>query len=255
MGEFSTVGLVVLAIRAREERMHRFLLSGAFGVAFALLPSAAAALPPDPALLERLSRHVNALEEIAKHSSFRVDERTEELDGSGRVSSTLSQQSRVEADGKTTQAVIERAVKDGKDVTAEQQAKSKERDAAKKQKKEGEGLAIPFASDAYVYDQIGVDPANPARVQISFVPKNPTKRTLEGSAWVDAASGTILSGGAKMSKPPSFVDWVHFTVELGAPTPQGPALTHLTFEAKGGVLFVRKHVRGDIKMSDYRWTP
>jgi hypothetical protein len=232
---------------SEETKPRRSLRCLAFGVALALLSSTAAAQPPDPALLERLSHHANAFEQIGKHASFRMEALTEELDGSGKVASTQTQQSRVEADGKRAREIVLRAVRDGKDVTAEQQEKVKS-------KEEG-GLTVPFASDAYVYDQIGVDAANPMRVEISFIPKKRTKHTLEGTAWVDSVSGTILSGGAKLSQPPTFVDWVHLTVELGAMTPLGPAISHLTFEAKGGILFVRKHIRGDIRMSDYRWTP
>ena len=69
-------------------------------------------------------------------------------------------------------------------------------------------------------------------------------------------SGTILTAGAKLSKPPTFVDWIHFTVEFNAKTPLGPAMSKLGFEAKGGFLFlIRKHFRGEVKMTDYRITP
>ena len=239
-------------------RVERASGSTLLAVALTLvLPRTAAAQPPDPALLERLSHQAKAFEEFGKHASFRSEARVEELDGDGKVTSTQLQQSRIEADGKTTHEIVERATKDGKDVTAEEQEKTKkeEAEAAKQKKADGEGLTIPFASDAYVYDQVGVDAADPSRVEISFTPKKPTKHTLEGKAWVDTTSGTILSAGAKLSKPPTFVDWVHFTVELGAKTPLGPAMSHLTFEVKAGLLFIKKHIRGDVKMSDYTIAP
>jgi hypothetical protein len=233
---------------------------GAVGAASTVgvaLPRTASAQPPDPALLERLSHQAKAFDELGKHASFHSLARIEELDGDGKVTSTQIQQSRIEADGKTAHEVVEHATKDGKDVTAEQQEKTRkeEADAAKEKKADGEGLTIPFASDAYVYDQVGVDTADPTRVEISFTPKKPTKHTVEGKAWVDTTSGTILSAGAKLSKPPTFVDWVHFTVELGAKTPLGPAMSHLTFEVKAGLLFIRKHIRGEVTMSDYRIAP
>jgi hypothetical protein len=236
--------------------MNRVLLAFSVGLTLAL-PRPAAAQPPDPDLLERLSHHVKAFDEMGRHASLKLETLTEELDGSGKVSSTETRESRVEADGKRAHEIVEHAVKDGRDVTAEEQEKVKkhEEEAASKKKEEGEGLSFPFASDAYVYDQVGMDAADPLRVEISFTPKSATRHTLEGRVWVDTAKGTILSGGAKLSKPPAFVDWVHFTVELGAKTPLGPAISHLTFEVKGGLLFIRKHIRGDIKMSDYRWAP
>jgi hypothetical protein len=239
---------------------HDFPVFAALGLSFALplaLSRTAAAQPPDPALLERLSHQAKAFEEFGKHACFRSDSRIEELDGDGKVSSTQLEQARVEADGKTAHQIVERATKDGKDVTADEQerVKKEEAEAAKQKKEDGEGLTIPFATDAYVYDQVAVDTADPSRIEISFTPKKPTKHTLEGKAWVDTTSGTILSAGAKLSKPPTFVDWVHFTVELGAKTPLGPAMSHLTFEVKAGLLFIKKHIRGEIKMSDYRILP
>jgi hypothetical protein len=65
----------------------------------------------------------------------------------------------------------------------------------------------------------------------------------------------VISTGVKLSKPPTFVDWVHFTAEFSEKTPLGPALSHLTFEAKGGILFIRKHFRGEVTMKDYRIAP
>jgi hypothetical protein len=226
------------------------------------LPATANAQPPDPALLERLSHHVEAINQLGKRASLHLDSVMEELDGDGKVSSTMIQQSRVEADGKTAHQILEKAVKDGKDVTAEEREKAKKEEAeetAKKDAKKGDPeLAFPFSSATsgeYNYDQVSVDAADPTRVEIAFTPKKPSKRTVEGKAWVDTTTGTIISAGAKLSKPPTFVDWVHFTVELGAKTPLGPAMSHLTFEAKGGLLFIRKHVRGDVKMTDYHLAP
>jgi hypothetical protein len=145
-------------------------------------------------------------------------------------------------------------------VTAEEQEKARKGEAErtkkeKEHKKDDDDLALPFSSDGYVYDQVSVDAADPTRVEISFMPKKPGKHSVEGKVWVDTTTGTILSAGAKLSKPPTFVDWVHFTVELGAKTPLGPAISRLTFEGKGGLLFIRKHFRGEVKMSDYRFAP
>jgi hypothetical protein len=128
------------------------------------------------------------------------------------------------------------------------------------EKKDEESLSIdpPFSSSSndYVYDQIATDLTYPTRVEIAFTPKKPNSRTVEGTAWVDTASGTLLTAGAKLSKPPAFVDWIHFTVEFGANTPLGPAMSRIGFEVKGGFLFfIRKHVRGEVKMTDYRIAP
>ncbi len=229
--------------------------SPACTLAFALalvVPRAAAAQPPDPDLLERLSHHVEAFEQIEKRASFHQEQLMEELDRDGKVESRETRVSHVERDGDTTHEVLESCVRDGKDVTADERG----------QKGHEVSFHLQFPhfstdpSDEYTYDQVGVDARDPSRVQISFTPKRPSKQTVEGTAWVDRGSGTILTAGAKLSKPPTFVDWAHFTVEFGAKTPLGATMSRLAFEAKAGFLFlVRKHVRGEIRMSDYRLTP
>jgi hypothetical protein len=213
-----------------------------------VLSRPAAAQPPDPALLERLSHHAEALRQVEKVASYREETLMEQIDGDGKVGSSETRVSRIVNDGKTTHPVLERCVRDGQDVTAEER------------QKKGDSTEInikfpDFTSSAtdYTYDQIDVDPADPTRVKFSFTPKKPNKETIEGTLWVDTASGTVLTVGAKLSKPPMFVDWAHFTVEFGAKTPLGPMMSRLTFEANASFWFLHlQHVRGEIKMSDYR---
>jgi hypothetical protein len=228
-------------------------------IAFALaLPTVARAEPPPQELIDKLAHHAKAFEELSKKASYHVEQLTEELDGDGKVSSSKKDVARVESDGKTQHQIVESSTKDGKDVTAEERekvAKEEAEEAKKKKSGDGDDLTLPFTSDDYVYDRVGVDPVDPARIEISFVPKKPSKHTVEGKAWVDTAKGTILSAGVKMSKPPTFVDFVHFTAEFGAPTSMCPALSRLTFDVKGGILFIHKHLRGEIKMSDYSIAP
>jgi hypothetical protein len=217
------------------------------------------ATPPDRALLDRLSHTEQDIELAGKRLSFRAERVVEQLDGDGKVSSTRTTRYRVESDGKTTHEIVEAATEDGKDVTADEQDKARTREAKRASKKAdpADAPVWPFAPSSqarYTYDQVAVDPANPANVEISFVPKNPDSHTFEGKAWIDTANARILSASVRLSKPPTLVDWVHFNVEF-ASTPAGPTLSHLKFEASGGLLFIRKHFRGEIKMSDWRVAP
>ena len=240
----------------------RHALHAGLGGALALsVATTASAQPPDPALMDRLAHHLEAIHELGKRATLRLNQLVEELDGDGKVSSTETQVAHVETDGSKPHEVIEHATKDGKDVTAEarEKAKKEEEEAASKKGKDDQPpFTLPFSpasAGIYTYDQVGSDAADPTRVEIAFTPKKPDKHTVEGKAWVDTTTGTIISAGVKMSKPPTFVDWVHFTVELAEKTPLGPALSRLTFEAKAGILFIRKHLRGEIKMSDYKVVP
>jgi hypothetical protein len=223
------------------------------------LARTAAAAPPDAELLARLSHHEQDLEHTGKRVSYRAEQVVQEIDGDGKVSSTKTMRYRVESDGTTQHRIVEAATEDGKDVTAQEQTKAREKEAERASKKAGsdEDPVWPFAPNSqarYTYDQVAVDPANPALVQIAFVPKTPDGHTFEGKAWVDTANAKILSASVRMSKPPGLVDWVHFTAEFGA-TPVGPTLSHLTFEGAGGLLFFRKHFRGEIKMSGWHAAP
>jgi hypothetical protein len=71
---------------------------------------------------------------------------------------------------------------------------------------------------------------------------------------VDTTSGQFLSAGFKIAKPGMFVDFAHVTVEVGGKTEIGPVVSKITFEGKGGFLFIHKHFRGSAVMSDYRVT-
>ena len=236
---------------------HRALSAVAVALVLAATRTAGAA-PPDPQLLERLSHCEQDLELAARRLSFRAEEVVQKVDGDGKVSSTKTTRYRVESDGKSPHKIVETAVEDGQDVTAEEQEKVRSKEAERASKKPGEDKPVwPFApgSEArYTYDQVDVDPAHPAYVEIAFVPKHPDSHTFEGKAWVDTDGARILSASVRLSKPPGLVDWVHLTAQFDT-TPVGLALSHLTFEGAGGLLFFHKHFRGEIKMSDWRLAP
>lgn len=214
------------------------------------------ATPPDPALLEKLARNEQEIEATAKHAGYRGEEVVEQLDGDGKVASTKTEHYRVELDGTTKHRIVESAVEDGKDVTAKEQEEERQKEAERASKKKDPPV-FPFAPGSgarYDYDQVAVDPARPDLVEIAFKPKTPDSETFEGKVWVDAASGKILSASVRLSKPPMLVDWVHLTAEFSS-TAVGPALSRITFEGSGGLLFIHKHFRGHVSMTDWHAAP
>jgi outer membrane lipoprotein-sorting protein len=217
---------------------------------------AAHATPPDAALLAKLAQDEQAIEATAKRASYRGEQVIEQLDGDGKVASTKTERYRVESDGTTRHRIVESAVEDGKDVTAKEQeeARSKEAERASSKKPPPVFPFAPGSAARYEYDQVAVSPTRPELVEIAFKPKSPDSETFEGKVWVDAASGKILSASVRLSKPPMLVDWVHLTAEFSA-TAAGPALSHLTFEGSGGLLFIHKHFRGHVSTSDWRAAP
>jgi hypothetical protein len=227
-------------------------------VAAALFTGPAFAEPPDPALMARVAVHAEAIERMRTHASYAVDGVLERLDGDGKVDATKRMSVRMEADGQVVRVVVIKCTEDKSDCTDDARKDAKAGNERSKEEREKRYLEMPLRASVqprYVFDQIAVDPQDPTRVEISFKPKEPNEHSSEGTVWVDTKSATLLSAGFKMSKPGFFVDYVHFTMELGATTELGPAISRVTVDGKGGILFFHKHFRGEAKLSDYRIVP
>jgi hypothetical protein len=240
----------------------RLLALAASASAFVLalaVPEVARAAPPSPELLARLAAYATDFEDLRDKASFTLEGRLEKLDGDGKVDSVQEAAMRVEKSAAHRHVVVVRATEDGKDTTAEVQKKANEEEDEERQKEEkkqkGPSLRMPFHPSQqarYVFDQVEVDRASPTRVRISFVPKEPAKDTVEGSAWVDTTTARLLTAGFKLSKPGTFIDYVHITAEFAEGSPPGSALSRITFDGQGGLLFFRKHFRGETRFHDYR---
>jgi hypothetical protein len=227
-------------------------------------PSLSHAAAPSADLLQKLAAYSSQLESLQKHMSFVVDGKLESIDGDGHTDGTKEGEARVVSNGKKQHVIVVRYLDDGKDETRESQRKINEREEAEAKKTEEERqkderkIPIPFLAaeqPKYVFDVVETDAHDPNRVRITFVPREPTKETVEGAIWVDATTGRPLSTGFKLSKPGMFIEYVHIQIELGAQTSAGPMVSHMTVEAAGGFLFVHKHFRGVATMHDYRVTP
>jgi len=223
-----------------------------------LTPGLARADPPSPELMARLAATSATMDEVRKRASYTMEGHIDTLDGDGNVSSVETTRARVERDGGRTHLVIEKATKDGKDVTDEERKKAAREEGKHDEEKQKARIDIPFLAAVqpkYVFDQVETDPKDPTRVRIAFTPKEPDEHSVEGSAWVDTRAGQFLSAGFKVSKPGFFVDYVHVTVEVGARTELGPAVSRITFDGKGGFLFIHKHFRGSEALSNYAIGP
>jgi hypothetical protein len=247
--------LVRAAITGVGAASSRFVVAAAVVLAWAALDErVAAAQPPDAELLARLGKQAAAFESLFKRATFKMRVVLEELDGDGKVASRKTVTSHVEANGTTRHHIVDTCAKDGEDCKAKEQEHIRKQEAEPDD--DDDDLRSPFLpaeQSRYVFDQVAVDTTDPARVKIAFSPKNPDKHTVEGSAWVDTGAGAVVTGAARLVKTPMFVDWVHVSVELGAPTPLGPGPSKMTIEGQGGFLFImHKHFRAEVVFSDYR---
>ncbi len=231
-------------------------------VALSLVTGArvAHAAAPSPDLIRKLAAHAAGFEKMKKHASYAVDGKLEGLSRDASKTESLKEmQARVVADGTKVKFDIVRYAEDGADKTEEAKKKQREREAERAKKNEPKkDFHMPFLDTEqarYNFDQTETDPSDPNRVKITFVPKERAETTIEGSAWVDATLGTVLSAGFKMSKTPTFVDYVHITVEFGAPTALGPAVSRIHLDGKGGILFWAKLFRLDANITNYAIVP
>lgn len=220
------------------------------------LPRTARAQTPDADLMKRLAVEADQFEAMRTRASYAVEGHMENVDGDGNPNSVKEVKAHVDADGTTAKVIVERYTEDGADKTEE--AKKKAHDQEQKPKKAKPKYKMPILTgeqSRYVFDQVEVDHLDPSRVRITFVPLERADDTIEGSAWVDTKTGTLISAGFKLSKTSMFVNHVSVTVEFGAPTALGPAPSKVSLDGEGGILFFRKHFRGSATITQYRITP
>jgi hypothetical protein len=205
-------------------------------------------------LLGKLATHAERFEQMKKRASYTLSGKMDSLDVDGNVDGTKEIVVRVmpAPDDEPITDVL-RYTEDGEDKTEEAREKARERKA----RRQAEGKAkkdfhLPFLASEqsrYVFTLVERDRVYPTRVRIAFVPKVPAEDAYKGSAWVDENEGEVLSLGFSLSKNPTFIDHVDITVSFDLPTKLGRAPSRLTFEAKGGLLFVRKRYRGTVTIS------
>ena len=223
-------------------------------VAAIAVPSVAGAQPPSQELMSRLATYAEHFETLRTQATYSLDGRLETLDRSGRTDSTKDMKARIEPwDGTRVKVVVLKYTEDGEDKTDDAQRKARER--ANRPKSDKKPIRMPLLAreqPRYVFDEVEVDAADPSRVRIAFRPKEPEEDTIEGSAWVDAKAGTVISAGFRLAKTPIFVDYVNITVTFGEPTTLGPAVSTVLIEGKGGLPFFQKRFRAKATLSDYR---
>ncbi len=239
--------------------MRRFAFALAIS-ALLLRPVPAHAQRPTSDLMTRLGAYAVRFETLRTHASYDAAGKLDSIDGSGRADSTKTMKGHVDADGHKVHFSIMQYVEDGQDKTAEAKEKQRESEAESAQKppsnkREWRMPFHPNEQPRYDFDQVEVDPRNPSRVRIAFVPKVKEEDTIEGSAWVDLAAGTIITAGFKLSHPPTLVDSVHVTMFFGEQTALGPAPSRISVDAAGGVLFLHKRYHGEAVLSGYRLVP
>lgn len=232
-------------------------------MASVLLPALAlllaGATPDLTAVLAKVSEREARMAKILENSSHTTATRAEELDKKGKVESVTESLERVTLRAGKPERQILKYVRDGKDDTANEK---KKRAGAKagppgKERSMKIGAKSPFdASEQgkHRFTLVGPDAADPSRVTIRFEPKGkPSPETSVGEAVVDPETGAIVRLRFRPAENPTFVDHMDVQMEYGATTREGPALSRVTIEGAGGILFVKKRMKMTVTLSDYEF--
>ena len=216
------------------------------------------ALPDE--LLQGLAQHAARFEEMKRRGAFTMNGKIEEIDGDGKTEEVKE----IVLRSIPTPAPMDRIttvfsyLENGKDKTADAQKRATERRAKRLADPDAQAearkrdLRLPFLaseSGRYVFSVTERDPNDPSRVKIAFAPKVPAENAIKGSAWVDEKEREVLTVGFSLSKNPTFVDHVEVTIVFGLPSALGRAPSRVSFEGRGGFLFIRKHFRGVATLS------
>jgi hypothetical protein len=226
----------------------------AFAFAFAVAAASGATAPSEDltALLRRLSEHSARLQELRRTGKVTMTTRTEQLDGKGRVESQTELVERVFfRDGAEVRELL-RLAKNGKDVTAEERGKR-----AKKEKRGSSSLqlsvASPFGAEEAGKYRFTIRPpeaSHPSLVQIHFEPVGePSPAVNVGEALVDPAAGSPIRIRCHPSVNPRHVSRMEIEMRYEAETPYGPALSAVSIEGVGGILFIKKGFRTTVTFS------
>jgi hypothetical protein len=211
------------------------------------------------AMMSGLAKHSQIIEDMEPRGSFTFTGRFEEVEADGKSADVKELSMRSTVNGPDDrQTKILKYTEDGKDKTAEQQGKSDKRRAERKaekdpKKKKGSDLKMPFLPSEqpkYIFSIAERDKDNPTHVRVNFNPKKAAEDLVKGSAWYDESSGNILSMGFSLSENPTFIDHVDVTIVFGLATPLGMWPSKISFDARGGFLFVHKHYRGSGTFTD-----
>lgn len=234
----------------------RFFSAAVLLFAVALLAPRSARADGDPhaldAVLRRLELHAAAFEQMKARASYTLDGKLERLDGDGHVSGTKEMTVKVSPDpaGARPAAELVRYVEDGRDKTNEERAR---RGNGRMSAGKVSRLRMPFLAgerSRYDFSVAERDVRDPSRMRIVFVPRVPADDTVRGSAWVDSRAGEVLTLKLTPTKKPRFCDQLDVTVYFETPTSLGRAPSKVTFEAAGGLLFIRKRYRGAATISN-----
>jgi len=244
-----------MALSSRFAPLLLVLLAGAGSTV--AIPSAAHDAPTAQGkvdigpLLSRLGSYALRFEQMEKRGSFLLKGRMDELDTSGGVDGTKELVLRVTATPGERVTEILKYIEDGEDKTGEARAKQAKAKSEKPDAKKKFRLPFhPLEQQRYAFTLVERDARSRGRVRVAFKPFERAETAFAGSAWVDEASGEVLTLGFSPTKTPLFIDHVDIKMLFDNATSLGRAPSSVWFEARGGLLIIKKHYLGTVTLTD-----
>lgn len=206
------------------------------------------------ALLVKLAEHAARFEQMKKRGSYTLTGKMEKLDGDAHVDETKEMIMRVVTSAHDRRVEVVRYTEDGVDKTGEAQKKADDRRAERQtgKKDDAKDLKLPFLRSEWQRYTFAIVERAAGQVRIAFTPFVAEEDALKGSAWVDPVAGEVTSLGFSLSKNPTFVDHVEVKVRFDQHTSLGLAPSAVSFDFRGGFLFVHKHYRGSATITDQK---
>ncbi|MFH1314718.1 MAG: hypothetical protein ABIJ00_16050 [Candidatus Eisenbacteria bacterium] len=167
-------------------------------------------------------------------------------------------------DGEITYETV-KVIKDGEDITEEEQAKDKEKQE-EEDGKDSDGFDpeehSPF--DAETQDRLSIERLDETETTdgkdlavYSFI-KHPAEEDDEevtGKAWFDIATGVPVKIEYTTDPLPKRVKRMVTTMEYVYSAPDTLVVGKMIMEATGGILFIKKHFHAEMTFADHWRTP
>jgi hypothetical protein len=160
------------------------------------------------------------------------------------------------------QSEIVKAIENGEDVTEKRKAEEEE---AKKKNEDEEG------EESESHEMEGYSPFDSERQERLSISRMPAEETLDGKnaivyqfselteddetiggrAWLEAGTGIPLKVEYTVVPLPKRVKEMVTTMEYEYIPPDFLIVKHMTIQATGGILFIKKHFRMEMTFTDY----
>jgi hypothetical protein len=233
-----------------------------WAVALALLAAGVAraeeAAPPVEEPVEAIVRRaVAAMERHPPKWVCKIFTQAEMTDLQGNVEDVYLVEAEQTHEGKRTEDRIVRATKNGKDITAEAQAKQKEALAKRKPKEDHEReVAVPLSEEGvskYGFTLIRRDVLWKHPVWVVGVRAKERITTAgDGTAWIDADTGVLLKAELVPAKLDDHLYWLKFHMQFEAHAGGFAVPTLLKVEGAGHYLAIKKGFRSTIRWAGCR---